>query len=132
MENILLKGCAAENSSICPVMIEPQKAEDLFIELSYQETPLDKVCDKRINLKSKSLKLVYNTITMKNLIRFFKPPIAHERNRLKAVAIKKIYQAKERSFVFMKNNLDKIPQTDMNIDIQPSYLLIPENSFFSE
>jgi hypothetical protein len=34
--------------------------------------------------------------------------------------------------MFMKNNLDKIPQTDINIDIQPSYLLMPENGILNE
>ena len=41
-------------------------------------------------------------------------------------------QAKERSYIFMKNNLEKIPKTEVNIDIQPSYLLIPENGFLKE
>ncbi len=52
--------------------------------------------------------------------------------RVKDAALKKISQAKERSILFMKNNLQNINQIDLNIDVQPSYLVIPENGTFSE
>jgi hypothetical protein len=32
----------------------------------------------------------------------------------------------------MKNNLDKIPRTVINVDLQPSYLIIPENGELNE
>ena len=52
--------------------------------------------------------------------------------RLKFAALKKISEAKERSVLYMKNNLDHIQQLDLNIDVQPSYLVVPENGIFSE
>ena len=39
----------------------------------------------------------------------------------------KICGATERFVLYMKNNLDHIQQLDLNIDVQPSYLVIPEN-----
>ncbi len=47
--------------------------------------------------------------------------------RLKNAALKTISQAKERSILFMKNNLQNVQQMQLNIDIQPSYMIIPEN-----
>ena len=71
-------------------------------------------------------------MTVRSLTNFFKSSIKIKRSRLAAAAIKTVTKAKERSLIFMKNNLDKIPKTDINIDIQPSYLLIPENGELNE
>ena len=46
--------------------------------------------------------------------------------------MKKISQAKERSILFMKNNLQTVQQMELNIDIQPSYMLIPENGVYTK
>lgn len=41
-------------------------------------------------------------------------------------------QVRERSLMFMKNNLSNIEFMDVNIDIQPSYLIIPYGGEYSE
>jgi hypothetical protein len=46
--------------------------------------------------------------------------------------LKKINQVRERSVQYMKNNLGNIKFIDVNIDIEPSYLLIPQYGVFSE
>jgi hypothetical protein len=63
---------------------------------------------------------------------FFKSSIKIKRSKLAAVAIKTVSKVKERSLAFMKNNLDKIPRTVINVDLQPSYLIIPENGELNE
>jgi hypothetical protein len=63
---------------------------------------------------------------------FFKSSIKIKRSRLAAAAIKTVSKVKERSLIFMKNNLDKIPRTIINVDVQPSYLIIPENGELNE
>lgn len=121
-----------DNSQSVPVLIEPQKSEDRFLDLSYEHRPLDGLCSKRVYLISKSLRCVYHTVTVKNLTKFFKSPISIERKQIKNVAFKTISKARSRTLTYMKNNLDKIPQTDVTIDIKPSYLILPEDGILTE
>ena len=52
--------------------------------------------------------------------------------RLKDAALKTISKAKDRSLLFMKNNLQNIQQMEVNVQIEPSLVVIPENGFYKE
>ena len=52
--------------------------------------------------------------------------------RLKNAALKTISKVKDRSLLFMKNNLQQIQQMELNIDIKPSFVLIHENGLYTE
>lgn len=59
-----------ENKS--PVLIEPEFKQQDFLEFSYDLNPLDKLYNKRLILKSKSLRFVYHAITVNNIVYFFR------------------------------------------------------------
>ena len=52
--------------------------------------------------------------------------------RVKQVAYSTYTDVKHRSFLLMKHNLEKIKVLDIDIDIESSYLLLPENGVFRE
>lgn len=54
------------------------------------------------------------------------------KSRLKNAALRTISQVKQRSILFMKNNLQNIQQMDININIYPSFLLLPQNGTFTQ
>ena len=39
---------------------------------------------------------------------------------------------KNRSYVLMKHNVEKIKRLDIDIDLQSSYFLLPENGVYEE
>lgn len=114
------------------MLIEPDLKDQVFIEFNLELDPTDERCDKRIMAKSRSLKIAYHAVTINNIVYFFRSPEMSDHSRLKNVALKKIKQARERSVQYMKNNLGNIRFVDLNIEIEPSYLLIPQNGVFSE
>lgn len=133
-----------------PILIEPHAPDHKFLEFCFETNPIDKLCNKRFVLKSKGLRITYHAMTINNIVYFFrssetakqkKYPLLYLRDfkysilfsfRIKSAAIKTINQVKERSYMFMKNNLQNIQYMDLNIDIEPSYLIMPQNGEFNE
>jgi vacuolar protein sorting-associated protein 13A/C len=115
-----------------PVLIEPELKDHELINFKYELNPLDGQCKKRFILKSRSLKIVYHAVTINNIVYFFRSSVSLKQKKLKNAALRTISQVKERSLLFMKNNLHNIEHMDLNIDIQPSYLLMPQNGVYTE
>ena len=55
-----------------PVLIEPEVKDQVFIDLSYELNPLNSSYNKRLRLKSRSLKIIYHAITINNIAYFFR------------------------------------------------------------
>ncbi|CAF0704730.1 unnamed protein product [Brachionus calyciflorus] len=138
VKSILLTGSSFDSSieqrrekisdSKPPIMIEPELKQQDFLEFNYQLNPRDTTCSKRFTLCSKSLRFVYHATTVNNIVYFFRPTdhISSSQKKFKNAALRTISKVKQRSILYMKNNLQNIQQMELNIDIQPSYLLVPE------
>ena len=120
------------NESTVPVLIEPDMKNQVFLEFCYEQNPVDKLCNKRFVLKSKGLRLIYHAVTINNIVYFFRSSEFSQQKKIKNAAIRTINRVKERSYMFMKNNLQNIKHMDLNIDIQPSYLFVPQNGVYAE
>jgi hypothetical protein len=55
-----------------PVLIEPESKDQIFIDFSYEVNPLNSPYNKRLALKSRSLKIIYHAITINNIVYFFR------------------------------------------------------------
>jgi hypothetical protein len=115
-----------------PSLIEPENKNDTILDFTFELNPINEEWNKRIVLRSRSLKMIYHATTINNIAYFFRSAQTVQHSKLKKAAIKTISNVKEHSLIYMKNNLQHIRKTDINIDIQPSYLLIPENGSFEE
>ena len=54
-----------------PILIEPIKSDEDFVGVTFEINPTDNL-NKRIKLKTKSLKLVYDATTINNIVYFFR------------------------------------------------------------
>ena len=61
-----------ESSAAEPILIEPDAKDQIFINLNFEQNPLNSVGNKRFMLSSKSLKLIYHAITVNNIVYFFR------------------------------------------------------------
>jgi hypothetical protein len=82
VEYISLLGCALDGGdNKTPILILPQESQTRLIEFMYDHKPLDNTCTNRFVLSSKSLKFVYDSITVMNIANFFKASIKINRNK---------------------------------------------------
>ncbi|RNA03908.1 vacuolar sorting-associated 13A [Brachionus plicatilis] len=109
-----------------PMLIEADLKQEKFLEFSYGFNPKDQSCNKRLSLSSKSLRFTYHAITVNNIVYFFRSSESTSKIRLKNAALKSINKVKQRSILYMKNNLQNIQQMEVNVEIFPSYLIVPK------
>lgn len=64
-----------------PALIEADFKQEKFLEFSYLFNPIDKSCNKRFSLSSKSLKFIYHAITVNNIVSFFRSTETSTKNR---------------------------------------------------
>ena len=121
----------AKQCSTEPILVEPERRDQDFMNLEFEQNPSNALGHKRISFKSKSLRLTYHATTINNVVYFFRSEFVGSK-KLAHAALKKISDAKERSVLFMKNNLGHIQQMDLNVEIQPSYLVVPFNGVYNE
>lgn len=79
MRSILLTGSSIDSlvdpeksTQTNPVLIEPDSKDQDFMQFTYDLNPLDGLCNKRLLLNSKSLKFTYHSITINNIVYFFR------------------------------------------------------------
>ena len=51
---------------------------------------------------------------------------------VKQVAMSTYNDVKNRSYILMKHNVEKIKRLDVDIDLAPSYFLLPQNGVYQE
>lgn len=55
-----------------PILIEPERKDQDFMNLEYEQNPLNALGNKRIVLRSKSLRMTYHAVTINNIVYFFR------------------------------------------------------------
>ena len=130
--NILNHEDKKENSLLdFPILIEPIKRDQIFADMLFEINPTDDL-NKRIKLKTKSLKLIYDATTINNIVYFFRSTESLQKKKLKNAALRTISRVKEHSIMYMKNNLQNIEKIDLNIDIDPSFIILSQDGIFKE
>lgn len=100
IKSILLTGSSGssldENKStgVEPILIEPEKKDQDFMNLEYEQNPLNALGNKRIVLKSKSLRMTYHAVTINNIVYFFRSSQSFVLQQSKYQTIKKITSLK--------------------------------------
>ncbi|CAF4041164.1 unnamed protein product [Adineta steineri] len=119
-----------------PVLVRPSALsstnQQKFLQVEFETNPLDKKSDYRVKVVSQSLEIKYNAPTINKLAECFEPDADRNLQGVKQVAYSTYTDVKHRSFILMKHNIEKIKVLDIYIDIQSSYLLLPENGVYRD
>ncbi|XP_014662270.1 PREDICTED: vacuolar protein sorting-associated protein 13A-like [Priapulus caudatus] len=103
-----------------------------LLSVMFETNPLDKQCDQRVKLLARPLEIVYNAATINQVADFFKPPESVHLSQLQAAAASKLDELKEMSATGLQHAVEHHKYMDLNIDIQPSYVIVPENGVYSD
>ncbi|CAF0869350.1 unnamed protein product [Rotaria sordida] len=119
-----------------PVLARPSSLssshEQKLLQIEFETNPLDKESDYRIKVISESLEIKYNAPTINKLAEFFEPDTQRNLQGVKQVAYSTYTDVKQRSYLLMKHNIEKIKVLDIYIDLQSSYFLLPENGVYKD
>ncbi|UJR10669.1 hypothetical protein I4U23_014864 [Adineta vaga] len=120
-----------------PVLVQPvhrvsTSTEKKLLQIEFETNPLDKSGDYRVKVVSQSLEIKYNAPTINKLAECFEQDTQRNLQGVKQVAYSTYTDVKHRSYILMKHNIEKIKVLDIDIDIQSSYFLLPENGVYQE
>ena len=81
-----------------PVMIQSQvESTSSLLDVNFESNPLDKKCDQRVKVTSQPIQIVYNGVTVIELLKVFQTQKTATLSQLQDVAAEKLVGIKERS-----------------------------------
>ncbi|CAF4187784.1 unnamed protein product, partial [Rotaria sp. Silwood2] len=118
------------HSIIQPRSSNNQLENPKLLEVEFEINPLDRDSGYRMKVISQSLEIKYHAPTINKIMEFFEQDTRYNLRRVKQVAYITYTDIKHQSILFMKYNIEKTRVLDIHIDIQSSYLLLPENGVY--
>jgi len=118
-----------------PVLAQPvnvNASESKLLKIEFETNPLNKKSDYRVKIVSQSLEIKYNAPTINKLNEFFEQDTQRNLQSVKQAAYSTYADVKQRSFILMKHNIEKIKVLDIDVDINSTYFLLSENGVYQE
>ncbi|CAF1500774.1 unnamed protein product, partial [Rotaria sordida] len=113
-----------------PVLIQSFNQTNNLLHIEFETNPLNTKSDYRIHAKSQPLQINYHAITINKLIECFLPDRHHDLEGIKEAAYSIYTDIKHRTQFLVSENLKKIKDLDINIDLQSIYFIVPEYGFY--
>uniref|UniRef100_A0A182NLZ6 Vacuolar protein sorting-associated protein 13 n=1 Tax=Anopheles dirus TaxID=7168 RepID=A0A182NLZ6_9DIPT len=130
MQELTISGL--RQGEILPIMVKSQlEGSKTLLDVSFETNPEDKLCDQRVVVTSRPLQIVYDAETIIQLAKVFQTPRTATISQLTDAAAEKLVNIKERSATGLQYAIAKHPRLELNIDIMPSYIIVPHGGIFS-
>uniref|UniRef100_A0A182FL84 Vacuolar protein sorting-associated protein 13 n=1 Tax=Anopheles albimanus TaxID=7167 RepID=A0A182FL84_ANOAL len=121
-----------KQSDQLPIMVKSQlNGSQALLAVSFETNPIDKQCDQRVVVHSRPLQIVYDAVTIIQLAKVFQTPRTATISQLTDAAAEKLVNIKERSATGLQYAIAKHPRLELNVEIMPSYIIVPHGGFFS-
>lgn len=119
----------ASSQSVDQDSIDRQK---YLFSLLFETNPLDQICDSRVILSFRPLKMVYDAQTIIKIMNIFTIQQSNVTTQLQAAAGTKLAEIKEKSALGMQHIIEEHKRLELKIDMMPSYIVIPHGGFYKK
>ncbi|CAF1201535.1 unnamed protein product [Rotaria sordida] len=117
-----------------PVLAKPadqiQLAQKHLLHIEYETNPLDRSSENRIQVLLQSLEITYDALTINKLVEFFQPDRKRDLQSIKEIAYSTFNDIKYRTRFLFNHYLKNIQASDIDIDLQSSFFLLPEDGVY--
>ncbi|KAJ2845246.1 Vacuolar protein sorting-associated protein 13, partial [Coemansia brasiliensis] len=107
-----------------------RKLKDPFLQVHFEQNPLDGHADSVVNVKVKSLNVIYHPTAVKAIINYFEPPSAASAESIHALiaaASKSMAGFREQTRAGLEYALAKHKTADVKVDFDAPVFVIPQN-----
>ncbi|XP_052084958.1 intermembrane lipid transfer protein VPS13A-like isoform X11 [Mytilus californianus] len=134
MDKFTVQGTPQNGQSPYMALSQTKEADQVYSLLNawFETNPLDATCDTRVRLNSRPLQIIYDAVTINNLVKFFKPPEDVYLQQLSQAAVAKFEQIKEQSATGLQHAIEQRKYTEISVDLQPSYVIIPDKGYYTK
>ncbi|VVC40207.1 Hypothetical protein CINCED_3A023147 [Cinara cedri] len=101
-----------------------------LFNLLFETNPLDQLCDSRVQLSFRPLKMVYDAQTIIKIMNIFTTQQSNVATQLQAAAGTKLAEIKEKSALGMQHIIEEHKRLELKIDMMASYIVIPHGGFY--
>ncbi|NXF21353.1 VP13A protein, partial [Rhodinocichla rosea] len=121
-----------------------------LLSIVFETNPLDEKADQRIRIESQPLEIIYDAMTVNNLVDFFRPPKDVHLEQLTSATLMKLEEFREKTStgkfcmnffcLFAFNNctvfsgllyiIETQKVLDLKINLMASYIIVPQKGFY--
>ncbi|CAH1789713.1 unnamed protein product [Owenia fusiformis] len=132
MDTLNIYGSPAEGSvrTLLSSLNHEADAKYSLLDVQFETNPLDGACDQRIGVHARPVEIIFDATTINQVVEFLKPPQSVHLKQLQAAAMSKFDEIKEQTTTGLAHAIDIHKYTDVNIDLKPSYILIPQDGYY--
>ncbi|XP_018341629.1 PREDICTED: vacuolar protein sorting-associated protein 13C isoform X1 [Trachymyrmex septentrionalis] len=124
---------ATQNGRVPSLFIPEHGSSDCaLLSVSYEKNPLDRLCGDRVVVKSRSVDIIYDAQTIKELVDMFKVQDSSTLSQLQIAAAERLEGLKEMSALGLEYAIEKHSVLDIQVDMQASQLIIPHGGLYED
>uniref|UniRef100_A0A3Q3D817 Vacuolar protein sorting 13 homolog C n=1 Tax=Hippocampus comes TaxID=109280 RepID=A0A3Q3D817_HIPCM len=102
-----------------------------LLRAAFELNPDDSPADHLVRVHSQPVQIIYDAMTVNSLADFFKMGKGVELEVLTSATLSKLEEIKEKTAT-LSHIIETRKVLDLKIDLQPSYLLLPKDGFYSD
>uniref|UniRef100_A0A3Q2XL05 Vacuolar protein sorting 13 homolog C n=1 Tax=Hippocampus comes TaxID=109280 RepID=A0A3Q2XL05_HIPCM len=103
-----------------------------LLRAAFELNPDDSPADHLVRVHSQPVQIIYDAMTVNSLADFFKMGKGVELEVLTSATLSKLEEIKEKTATGLSHIIETRKVLDLKIDLQPSYLLLPKDGFYSD
>ncbi|XP_075713818.1 intermembrane lipid transfer protein VPS13C isoform X2 [Rhinoderma darwinii] len=107
-------------------------SESSLLKIQFETNPEDRTADQVLILQSQPVEIIYDAATINALADFFRTHKGMDLEQLTSATLMKLEEIKERTAAGLSHMIETRKVLDLQINLQPSYLLIPKSGFYHE
>ncbi|XP_066448424.1 intermembrane lipid transfer protein VPS13C isoform X2 [Eleutherodactylus coqui] len=107
-------------------------SESSLLKIHFETNPEDCSADQVLILQSQPVEMIYDAATINALADFFQTHKGMDLEQITSATLMKLEEIKERTAAGLSHIIETRKVLDLQISLQPSYLLIPKSGFYDE
>ncbi|XP_027765695.1 vacuolar protein sorting-associated protein 13A isoform X2 [Empidonax traillii] len=101
-----------------------------LLSIMFETNPLDEKADQRLRIESQPLEIVYDAMTVNNLVDFFRPPKDVRLEQLTSATLMKLEEFREKTSTGLMYIIETQKVLDLKINLMASYIIVPQRGFY--
>ncbi|XP_050185631.1 intermembrane lipid transfer protein VPS13A isoform X2 [Myiozetetes cayanensis] len=101
-----------------------------LLSIMFETNPLDEKADQRLRIESQPLEIVYDAMTVNNLVDFFRPPKDVSLEQLTSATLMKLEEFREKTSTGLMYIIETQKVLDLKINLMASYIIVPQRGFY--
>ncbi|KAG8576312.1 hypothetical protein GDO81_009827 [Engystomops pustulosus] len=122
-----------KQNNIIPSLVSTIGSSDSsLLKIQFETNPEDRPADQVLVVQSQPVEIIYDAATINAVADFFRTQKGMDLEQLTSATLMKLEEIKEKTAAGLAHMIETRKVLDLQINLQPSFLLIPKSGFYHE